>query len=379
MTAPIVIIGTGLAGYSLARELRKLTPDLPLVLLTRDDGHAYSKPLLSTAFARHKTPDELSTGDPGQMAEALNATVRTFCTVDAIEPRQKVLHIGSERLAYDKLVLATGASVRQLTIPGANHPRVYSINSLMDFRRFHAAVQGKRKIAIIGAGLIGCEYANDLIAGGFEVDLITPSATPLNALIPPRAGQVLADGLVAAGIGLRLQRIPVAIHELDTGLAIELDNGQRIVADAVVSAIGIQADICLALTAGLRTRTGIITDATLQTSTPDIYALGDCAEIEGRIRYYVMPLMASARALAQTLNGNPTPISFGAMPVATKTPACPIIACPPEPGVEGEWQTEGHDPNLILRFVDAQNQLRGFVLTGECIKEKQGLGKVLVL
>src|SRR5690606_24773641 len=141
-------------------------------------------------------------------------------------------------------------SVRHLTIPGANHPRVYSINSLMDFRRFHAAVQGQRKIAIIGAGLIGCEYANDLIAGGYEVDLIAPSDTPLNTLIPPHAGQALAEGLAAAGVRLHLKRIPVAIHAHDAGLAIELDNGKQITADAVVSAIGIQADTRLAHTAG---------------------------------------------------------------------------------------------------------------------------------
>src|SRR3990167_5156539 len=204
--APIIIVGTGLAGYSLAREFRKLDQDTPLLLITEDDGHDYSKPMLSTAFTKQKSADDLSTGDPGKMAEQLKASIRTFCSVSSIETSNKTLHIGSETLAYQKLVLATGARVRKLGIPGAELSRVRSINSLMDFRQFSEMLAhcARPRVAIIGAGLIGCEYANDLLNGGYDVTLIAPSAQPLDRLVPPEAGAALASALQTAGVTLQL-------------------------------------------------------------------------------------------------------------------------------------------------------------------------------
>lgn len=384
VAAPIVIIGTGLAGYSLAREFRKLDQDTPLLLLTQDDGHAYSKPMLSTAFTKKKSANELSTGDPGKMAEQLNASIRTFCPVTEIDPDNKTLRINSEILTYHKLVLATGAKVRKLALPGADHPRVLSINSLMDFRHFSAtldAIPNKspvKKIAIIGAGLIGCEYANDLINGGHDVTLIAPSAAPLDRLIPQAAGAALAAALKEAGVSLYLSRTPLAIHDQATHLAVELDSGTSIDVDLVLSAIGIEADTTLARSADIRCNAGICTDKFLHTSAPDVFALGDCAEIDGQLHFYVLPLMASARALAQTLTGKATEVDFGIMPILTKTPVCPIVTCPPPSHCTGTWNTEGSGLNLKLEYSDPQGNLLGFVLTGASIKEKQILCQKLI-
>lgn len=382
--APIVIIGTGLAGYSLAREFRKLDQDTPLLLLTEDDGHAYSKPMLSTAFTKQKSADDLSTGDPGKMAEQLRASIRTFCTVSAIDPASKTLRMGSETLVYDKLVLATGARVRKLSIPGAEHPRVRSINSLMDFRQFSEMLAHSTRgvackhIAIIGAGLIGCEYANDLRNGGYEVTLIAPSLTPLDRLVPDAAGAALAAGLQAAGVALQLGRTPVAMHDGNDHVSVELDDGHRIDADLVLSAIGLTVDTSLAQAAGIRCQAGICVDKALQTSAPDVFALGDCAEIDGQLHFYVLPLMASARALAKTLAGTRTDVEFGVMPIATKTPVCPIVTCPPPMPTDGAWQSEGEGLHLKLRYLNAQGELLGFVLTGDLIKEKQALSQQLI-
>lgn len=383
-SAPIIIVGTGLAGYSLAREFRKLDQDMPLLLLTEDDGHAYSKPMLSTAFTKNKSADALSTGDPGKMAEQLKASIRTFCSVSAIDSTSKTLHIGSETLAYQKLVLATGARVRKLGIPGAEHPRVRSINSLMDFRQFSEMLASstsafaRKRIAIIGAGLIGCEYANDLLNGGYDVTLIAPSTTPLDRLVPQAAGAALASALQSAGVTLLLGRTPIAIHDQEGHASIELDGGQRIDADLVLSAIGLAVDTSLARATGIACRAGICTDTALQTSAPDVFALGDCAEIDGQLHFYVLPLMASARALAKTLTGTRTDVEFGVMPIATKTPVCPIVTCPPPLACEGAWQSEGEGLHLKLRYLNAQGELLGFVLTGDLIKEKQALSQQLI-
>ncbi|MDX1451430.1 MAG: FAD-dependent oxidoreductase [Oleiphilaceae bacterium] len=374
---PIVIVGTGLAGYSLAREFRKLNKDTPLVLITRDDGHSYSKPMLSTGFTKQKDADALSMGDPGKMAEQLQADIRIFTEVSAINTDEKTLDLGGETIEYDKLVLASGAKVNRLEFPGSHLDRVVSINDLMDYRRFRQLVAGKQHILIMGAGLIGCEYANDLREGGYEVTIVDPSETPLNGLIPPFAGEALQQGLVQAGVAINMGKYVVSITETGDHLCAELNDGTTIDCDVVISAIGLKPDLHLAEQAGITCARGIITDRTLQTSAKDVYAIGDAAEVAGLVLLYVLPLMACARALARTLNGEITQVSYGVMPVVTKTPACPVVVAPPV-RPSGSWQiVEKNGIHIKALFIDEQEQPLGFVLTGDCTKEKQSLSKTV--
>lgn len=108
MTSPVVIIGTGLAGYNLAREFRKLDTQTPLLLITADDGRSYSKPMLSMGFAKQKDADGLVMAEPGAMAEQLNAEIRTHTRISGIDPGHKRLWIGEEAVEYRDLVLAWG-------------------------------------------------------------------------------------------------------------------------------------------------------------------------------------------------------------------------------------------------------------------------------
>ena len=134
--APIVIVGSGLAGYSLAREFRKLDTDTPLMLITADDGTSYSKPMLSTGFSKGKTAAELAQADAGAMAEQLQMDIRTSTRITGIDTDAHELQIGSERLPYRKLVLATGAEVITLDLSGSGAGEVLSINDLSDYQRF---------------------------------------------------------------------------------------------------------------------------------------------------------------------------------------------------------------------------------------------------
>lgn len=372
--APIIIIGTGLAGYSLAREFRKLNKDKPLLMVTRDDGHSYSKPMLSTGFTKGKDADGLSMGDPGKMAEQLNAEIRIFTDVTAIDTAAKHISIGTETIAYDRLVLATGASVNRLKFPGSDSERVVSINDLMDYRSFRERVAGKQRIVLMGAGLIGCEYANDLLHGDYHVTLVDPAAQPLNGLVPDFAGRALQSGLEQAGAKFRMGRFVSRIDEQVDQLTCTLDDGSQLEADLVVSAIGLRPDLRLAEQAGLAVNRGIVASRTLQTSAEDVYTLGDAAEVDGHVLLYVLPLMASARALARTLNGEATPVSYGVMPVMTKTPACPVVVAPPQ-SEAGTWEIDQNGNDICARFLSPEGKLLGFVLTGERISEKQALSK----
>ncbi len=115
----------------------------------------------------------------------------------------------------------------------------------------------------------------------------------------------------------------------------------------------------------------------LETSATAVYALGDCAEVEGHVLVYVAPLMAAARALGQTLAGKPTPVVYPAMPVTIKTPVCPVVVNPPPAGEEGNWQIEQEDNNVVAEFRGSGGDLLGFALTGEGIKQKMRLQKEL--
>jgi rubredoxin-NAD+ reductase len=115
----------------------------------------------------------------------------------------------------------------------------------------------------------------------------------------------------------------------------------------------------------------------LQTSDADIYALGDCMEIEGLVMPFVMPIMHAARALGATLAGKPTAVSFPAMPVMVKTPACPTIVSPPAPGAVGEWKIEQTPDGIKSLFVDASGKLLGFALNGAATAERAKLAPQL--
>ncbi len=371
---PIVIIGTGLAGYSLAREFRKLSKEQPLLIITRDDGHSYSKPMLSTGFTKGKDADGLSMAEPGKMAEQLNADIRVFTEVTGIDTACKIIHIGEEQLAYHKLVLATGAVVNRLQFPGSDLPSVVSINDLMDYRHFRALVEGKKRILLMGAGLIGCEYANDLINGGYEVSIVDPASAPLAGLIPEFAGHALQSGLEQAGAQFHLGRHVTQLREQGGGIIATLDDGSELATELVVSAVGLRPDLTLAQQAGLACGRGILANRQLETSAPDVYVLGDAAEVEGRVLLYVLPLMACARALARTLNGEPTAVSYGVMPVVTKTPACPVVVSPPVSD-DGGWHIDQDGNDISARFIDGEGQLLGFVLTGDRVADKQALSK----
>jgi len=377
MTAPVVIVGTGLAGYNLAREFRKLDGETPLLLITADDGRSYSKPMLSTGFGKNKDADGLSMAEPGAMADQLKAEIRTHTRVTGIDPGHKQLWIGEEAVPYRDLVLAWGAQTVSVPVQGDGADAVYPINDLEDYARFRAAAQGKKRVLILGAGLIGCEFANDLIAGGFEVQLVAPCEQVMPTLLHPAAAAAVQAGL--EGLGARFYLGPVLnrLERVADGLQAHLSDGTVLGCDLVVSAIGLRPRVDLAAAAGLEVNRGIVVDRALKTSHANIHALGDCAEVDGLNLLYVMPLMSCARALAQTLAGNPTAVSYGPMPITVKTPVCPLVVSPVPRGLEGQWQVEGQGADIKALCRDVAGNLLGYALTGAAVGEKLALNRQL--
>ena len=373
--APIVIVGTGLAGYSLVKELRKLDKETPVIMITADDGVSYSKPMLSTGFTKGKDADGLAQAETAAMSEQLNVTVRTFSTVTGIDTESHELILGDERLRYGKLVLAWGADVIRLGIEGDGQEHIHSINDLVDYRAFRNALHGGKRVAIMGAGLIGCEFANDLRNGGYEVDVIAPDANVMPSLLPEAAAKAVQHELTELGARFHLGTVVERVDRQEQGVRLTLGNGDQLDADLVVSAVGLRPRVELAKAAGLNVGRGITVNRALETSAPDVFALGDCAEVDGQVLLYVLPLMASARALAKTLTDQRTEVRYGTMPIMIKTPCCPTAVCPPPKGAEGEWQVEQEGSDVKAVFKATSGDILGFAVTGRFAVEKQALSK----
>jgi rubredoxin---NAD+ reductase len=376
-SSTIVIIGSGLAGYTLVREIRKLNKEVPVTLITREPGYFYSKPMLSTALANKKEADQLITTPVEGMASQLAITVMSETEVNAIDGTTQILQTNKGAISYGKLVLALGADQIRIPLEGNAAKEVLTVNDLEDYAEFRTAIAGKKKVAILGAGLIGCEFANDLVLGGYEVDVIDLAPQVLGRLLPQAAALALQSKLSEAGVRWHFSTTVQTVNRNGDALEISLANGDSITCDVTLSAVGLKPRLDLAKTAGVKTGVGIQVNRELETNLKNIYSLGDCAEVEGLVLPYVMPIMQAARALAPTLIGQPTALSYPAMPVMVKTPALPTVVSPPAKGAEGQWKTTSVEGGIEARFEAPNGSLLGFALLGSATTQRASLTKEL--
>jgi len=378
MNNPIIIVGSGLAGYAVARELRKLDAETPIIMLTGDHGGFYSKPMLSNALSSGKMPESILNGDAAQMASQLKISIRPHCRVAAInQQKQTVTLTDGEEISYDHVVLALGADQVRLPLSGSGVEKILSVNDLDDYKKFRGELGDKKRISIIGAGLIGCEFANDLAAAGYQVDVIDISAQPLGRLLPPEGGAFLRQKLEAVGVVFHLNTSTQSIEQENGHLRLTFATGSSIESDLVLSAVGLLPRTQLAAAAGIKINRGIVVNRMLQTQFENIYALGDCAEVEGKVLPFVLPISHAARALAATLAGTPTQVKYPAMPVIVKTPACPTVVSPPDFSIKGEWHVDVDQEGVKALYRDEVGNLLGYALLGTAVKEKNNLSAQL--
>jgi rubredoxin-NAD+ reductase len=414
VAAPLIVVGAGLAGWTTVREFRKLDATSPVLVVTADSGDFYAKPGLSNALAQKRRPEQLVTTTAAHMAASLNVTLLARSRVEQLDTAARTLTVrtpdGSRSLDYSQLVLATGAQPIRSAMGGNAADQVRAVNSLEDYAAFVAQLDGQapvlpsgpadadlaalpgssgqpaaRTVLVIGAGLIGCEFANDLLQAGHRVHVVDPAARPLAALLPADAGLQLQQALQALGAQWHFGTTVGAVDRAEPGaaaLTATLADGSRLQVDAVLSAIGLRADTALARAAGLHCERGIVVDERLQTSAPQVYALGDGAQYASagqRTLPYVMPIMNAARALAASLNGTPTALLFPLMPVSIKTPALPIVVSAAHPALAGHWVAEAAGAPGAWRFLDAAGQQRGFVLSGRHTARRTELSRETLL
>lgn len=365
---PIVIIGAGMAAYSLAREFRKLDKTTALLIVTADAGASYAKPMLSNALALGKDAQQLMSHSAAQMALQLGIEIKPSTRVSAIDGAAHTIGTEAGPIVYDKLVLAIGADAIRLNLAGNGADRVLSVNHIDDYAALRAQLAdfpAGARVTILGAGLIGCEFAEDLSGAGHSVTLVDPNPRPLAALAAPALSAGLMAAWAARSIALELGTSAVSVDQADHArLQVMLANGKSIEADIVLSAVGLRPAVALAKSANLATGRGILVDAFGRSSDEAIFALGDCAEYAtaggSAVLPYVAPLLTAARAIASTLAGKPTTIDLKTDAVIVKTPSYKLALVPPPAGAKGNWIDQVEAGQTISRFVDADDMLRGF-------------------
>jgi rubredoxin-NAD+ reductase len=333
--------------------------------------------MLSTAFANSKLAEQLISSSSDAMATQLNLTVLGNADLHSIDAQARLLRTSNGEVGYSKLVLALGADQINLELKGTAANQVMTVNDLEDYARFRGAIEGRKRVAILGAGLIGCEFANDLTLGGYSVDVIDLAPHALGRLLPEAAAIALEEKLSSAGVRWHFGDTAQSIDAHGDAIRITLVNGATIDTDVVLSAVGLRPRIQLARDAGIKTGLGIEVNRQLQTNLDSIYAIGDCAEVEGLVLPYVMPIMQAARALAPILLGQTASLQYPAMPVMVKTPAYPIVVSPPAKGAEGQWNNTKVEGGMLCRFESGDGQLLGFALLGSATAERAALAKLL--
>ena len=300
----LVVVGNGMAGTRLLEELLTLAPSrYRITVFSAEQAPGYNRVLLSPVLGGERDEPSIITHDAEWYA-ARGIQLVLGDPVVSIERRQKyVVSRSGKRVPYHRLVLATGAQPRRLSCAGADASGIATFRDLRDTRDLIRASECSRNAVVIGGGFLGIEAAEGLHRRGVNVTLIHSGKWLLNRQLDAEAGALLRDDLLRRGLHVRLSARTASFDSDHRGRvrAVRLKDGTRLPADLVVQAIGIEPDTTLARAAGLHCEQGILTDDTLQTFDPAIYAVGECVQHRRRTFGLVAPLYEQAKVCAAHL------------------------------------------------------------------------------
>lgn len=375
MNNGIVIIGSGFAARQLVKNIRKQDAAVPLTLIAADSIDEYNKPDLSHVVSRGQTAADLTLQTAGEFAEQYNLNLFPQTWVSDIDAPAKVVKSQDREWHYDKLVLATGASTIVPPVPGKE--LMLTLNSQQEFGAAQSTLRDAQRILIIGGGLIGSELAMDFSRAGKAVTVVDNSACILASLMPPEVSSRLQHRLTDMGVHLLLKTQLQSLAKTTTGIVAQFDRNRQVEVDAVVAATGLRPETALARRAGVEINRGVKVNSAMQTSDPDIYALGDCAEINGAVLPFLQPILLSAMCLAKNLLGQNGELKLPHMLVKVKTPDLPLHLAGETRRQDLDWTIATSAQGMLAQGYDDNQQLRAFVVSEERMKEAFSLLKLL--
>lgn len=352
----VVIVGAGLAGWSVAEQLRQQDAEIPITLISACNGDIYHKPELSIALSRGFEQSELVRESGVDAAQRLGVRLLPNTLAVGLSPALHQLRTTRGSFHYTKLVLAQGSKpALPAELPAAVCWRVNTLSAWSGLQR--ALAKGSSRVAVVGAGMVGCELAEDLARAGHQVTLIDRDNTPLSALLPEAAATRLSSGLAKLGVKfLGGQAIRAVEPRADGSRAIVLASGLNIEFDQIVAATGLVTDNRLARQAKLDFNRGVVVDAdTLRTSEPAIYALGDCISLDGKPCRFIEPIKHQARAIADAvLELDSEAYAHNAPVIRLKTRSVAIVLHG-LPSPDGHWRMVQEDADgLIMEQVSGE-------------------------
>ena len=385
----IVIIGAGLAGWHVIDAIRAKDKDVPITLITTDSGDRYHKPMLTMAISQNKQASDLvrATGiDAAKAAQItllantqvtdIDATAQTVQLISAL--RSDPVYTNYATISYDKLVLAMGAHpIFPKSLP---EDLVWHVNHIERFGQLQEKLAtGSQHVAIVGAGMVGTEIAEDLLKAGHQVTLIDLNDAPLSQMLPAKATARIAEAVKSQGINfLGGYQVTDVIRNSDGMLQVSYESlassleetaanpsdikpTETLIVDHVIASTGLTVDGKLPTAAGVdfNRRTGIEVDApTLRTTTDNIYAIGDCMSINGVACRYVAPLRAQAATIADDILG----LEHGGYEhkppmIRLKNKAISVMVTG-VPQADGNWQVGTEtDDELIMNLLDEKDNV----------------------
>ena len=379
----VVIIGAGLAGWHVIDAIRAKDKDIPITLITADSGDRYHKPMLTMAISQNKSASDLVRATGNDAAEAANVNLLANTEVSDIDADSQQLYLVSANrsdpantsyatISYDKLVLAMGAHpIFPQSLP---EDLVWHVNHIERFGQLQEKLAaGSQHVAIVGAGMVGTEIAEDLLKAGHEVTLIDLNDAPLSQMLPPKATARIAQAVKSQGInflgGCQVSsvtrnndgKLQVSYEPLTSGADTDTDGTaaqqpEPLIVDHVIASTGLLVDDKLPAAAGVEfnRRTGIVVDATtLRTNASSIYAIGDCMSINGVACRYVAPLRAQAATIADDILGHEHGGYEHKPPMIRLKNKAISVMVTGVPQAAGNWQVKTEtDEELIMDLLD---------------------------
>ena len=368
MSEPLVIVGNGMAAARLVDELAKTALGrYAIAVIGEEPRLAYNRVLLSSVLAGETASHDIELRPPKWWRDR-GVTVKYGCVATEIDVGRREIKIASEEsVSFSKLVLATGSVPLRLNVPGADLAGVHTFRDSRDVDLLLTLAAQKKRVVVVGGGLLGLEAAYGLAKAGAPVTLIHLMDRLMERQLDAPAAELLKTLVERKGVKVLLNANTARFHSEARVEGVELADGRRIEADAVIFAAGIRPNVALAKDAGIPVNRGIVVDDNLQTGAPDIFALGECAEHRGICYGLVEPAYEQARVLARHLAGGAA--SYGGSVVATnlKVSGVSVFSAGDFMGADGAEAIVLSDARggAYKKLVISAGRLAGAVLVGD--------------
>lgn len=370
MSEPLVIVGNGMAAARLVDELAKTALGRYAVAVIGEEPRlAYNRVLLSSVLAGETGSHEIELR-PADWWRHRGVTVRYGYRVTEIDTGRRELKIeGEESMEYSKLVLATGSTPLRLNVSGADLAGVHTFRDSRDVDLLLSLAAAKKRVVVVGGGLLGLEAAYGLAKAGAPVTLLHLMDRLMERQLDGPAADLLKTLVERKGIRILLNASTARIHGDGHVEAVELADGSRIEADAVIFAAGIRPNVALARDAGIAVNRGILVNDEMQTASPDIYALGECAEHRGTCYGLVEPAYEQARVLARHLAGRPAAYQGSVISTNLKVSGVSVFSAGDFIGADGSESLVLSDVKrgTYKKLVITEGRLTGAVLIGDTV------------